>query len=77
VNRAEREAILDAARRYVAAWHAVQGSDSREFSATASDYADAFHTLLVAVDERARYATPVRARSRPIVVDVIDPAGRL
>lgn len=77
MNRAEREAILDAARRYVAAWHAVQGSDSREFSATASDYADAFHTLLVAVDRTCSLCDPGTCPLAPIAVDVIDPAGRL
>jgi hypothetical protein len=73
----EHDAIVDAARRYVSAWHAVQGADNREFAAAATDYADAFHTLHVAVDRTCALCDPGTCPLAPVSVDVIDPAGRL
>jgi head-tail adaptor len=77
LNRAERDAIVDAARRYVSAWHAVRGADSREFAGAAADHADAFHALAVAVDRTCEICEPGTCPIAPHAVDVIDQGGRI
>jgi hypothetical protein len=74
---AERDAIVDAARRYVAAWHAVQGADSREFAGAAVDMSDAFHVLHVTVDRVCEICEPGTCPLAPLAVDIIDAAGRI
>lgn len=66
---ARRDAIADAARRYVAAWHAVE--DSYRDQTPQIEYAAAFHALLVAVDERCPLCEPGTCPIAPAIVDTL------
>ena len=66
-RRAERDLIVDAARRYVAAWHAVD--DAYRDQTPQIEYAAAFHALLVAVDRTCALCEPGTCPIAPAVVD--------
>jgi hypothetical protein len=72
-----RAEIVDAARRYVATTHALDGADPAGFQQAVIDQRDALHALIVAVDERCYWCDAGTCPLAPVVVDVIDPAGRV
>jgi hypothetical protein len=69
LSAAERDAIADAARRYVAAYHAVENVP-RDMGPHA-EYAAALHALLVAVDRSCAWCDPGTCPLAPVVVDVL------
>lgn len=70
-----RAEIVDAARRFAAAYHGVENVP-RDLQPHV-EYDAALHALLVAVDERCSICDPGTCPLASPVVDVIDSAGRV